>query len=159
MRFQHHSPATNGPTNGTTNAIYPDGPGYRPSHQTSGSLMAPRRLITAATLLGFGLNLASCGGFVADHWPHWAGGLPADVPPRPGTPGYADFVAHGQPKPDAKPETKQEPGATAADAQSGAQQAPVAPGSAAPAPAARVRSGAPGDDGLQDSSVVNGGLY
>src|SRR4029077_7467601 len=96
MRFQHHSPATNG----HTNAIYPDGLGYRPSRQTSGSLMASRRLITAATLLGFGLNLASCGGFVADHWPHWAGGLPADVPPRPGTPGYADFVAHGQSKPD-----------------------------------------------------------
>jgi hypothetical protein len=118
--------------------------------------MAPKRLITAATLLGFGLNLASCGGFVADHWPHWAGGLPADVPPRPGTPGYADFVAHGQPKPDAKPETKQEPEATGAAVQDGAQQAPA---SAAPAPAAPVRSGVPGDDGLQDSSVVNGGLY
>jgi hypothetical protein len=114
--------------------------------------MAPKRLITAATLLGFGLNLASCGGFVADHWPHWAGGLPADVPPRPGTPGYADFVAHGQAQPDAKPETKetkQEPAATAAAVQNGAQQAPVAP----------ARAGAPGDDGLQDSSVVNGGLY
>ena len=122
--------------------------------------MAPRRLITAATLLGLGLNLASCGGFVADHWPHWAGGLPADVPPRPGTPGYADFVAHGQPKPDAKPETKQEPAATAAAVQSSAQQAPIAPASAAPAPpAAPVRGGAPSDDGLQDSSVVNGGLY
>src|ERR1700751_3386564 len=147
MRFQHHSPATNGPPNGTTNAIHPDGLGYRPSHQTSGSLMAPRRLITAATLLGFGLNLASCGGFVADHWPHWAGGLPADVPPRPGTPGYADFVAHGQPKPDAKPENKQEPATKAAAAQSGAEQAPVAPGSPAPAPAAPVRGGAPGGDG------------
>jgi len=155
MRFQHHSPATNGPTN----AIYPDGLGYRPSRQTSGSLMASRRLITAATLLGFGLNLASCGGFVADHWPHWAGGLPADVPPRPGTPGYADFVAHGQSKPDAKPEPNQEPAATAAAVQSGAQQAPVAPVSAAPAPAAPVRGGAPGDDSSQDSSVVNGGLY
>lgn len=121
--------------------------------------MAPKRLITAAILLGFGLSLASCGGFVADHWPHWAGGLPADVPPRPGTPGYADFVAHGQPKPDAKPETKQEPEATGAAVQDGAQQAPVAPASAAPAPAAPVRSGVPGDDGLQDSSVVNGGLY
>ena len=151
MRFQHHSPATNG----STNAVHPDGMGYRPSHQTSGSLMAPRRLITAVTLLGFGLNLASCGGFVADHWPHWAGGLPADVPPRPGTPGYADFVAHGQPKPD----PKQEPAATAAAVQSGAQQAPVAPVSAAPAPAAPIRGSAPGDDGLQDSSVVNGGLY
>ena len=155
MRFQHHSPATNGPTNGSTNAIYPDGMGYRPSHQTSGSLMAPRRLITAATLLGFGLNLAGCGGFVADHWPHWAGGLPADVPPRPGTPGYADFVAHGQSKPDAK----QEPAATAAAVQSGAQQAPVAPVSAAPAPAAPIRGSASGDDGFRDSSVVNGGLY
>jgi hypothetical protein len=151
MRFQHHSPATNG----STNAIYPDGMGYKPSHQTSGSLMAPRRLITAATLLGFGLNLAGCGGFVADHWPHWAGGLPADVPPRPGTPGYADFVAHGQSKPD----PKQEPAATASSVQSGAQQAPVAPVSAAPAPAAPIRGSAPGDDGLQDSSVVNGGLY
>jgi hypothetical protein len=151
MRFQHHSPATNG----STNAIYPDGMGYKPSHQTSGSLMAPRRLITAATLLGFGLNLAGCGGFVADHWPHWAGGLPADVPPRPGTPGYADFVAHGQSKPD----PKQEPAATASAVQSGAQQAPVAPVSAAPAPAAPIRGSAPGDDGLQDSSVVNGGLY
>ncbi len=139
MRFQHHSPATN--------AIHPDGA----SHQTSGSLMALKRLITAATLLGFGLNLASCGGFVADHWPHWAGGLPADVPPRPGTPGYADFIAHGQSKPETKPETKQEPAATAAAVQNGAQQAP-----AAPAPA---RAAAPGDDGLQDSSVVNGGLY
>src|SRR5215831_2450630 len=116
MRFQHHSPATNGPTN----AIHPGGLGYRSSHQTSGSLMAPKRLITAATLLGFGLNLASCGGFVADHWPHWAGGLPADVPPRPGTTGYAEFVAHGQ----SKPEPQQQP--TAAAAQSGAQQAPVA---------------------------------
>jgi len=58
--------------------------------------MTPKRFITAATLLGFGLNLAGCGGFVADHWPHWAGGLPADVPPRPGAPGYEEFVAHGQ---------------------------------------------------------------
>ena len=115
--------------------------------------MAPKRLITAATLLGFGLNLASCGGFVADHWPHWAGGMPADVPPRPGAPGYEEFIAHGQPK----PQPKQEPTATATAAQSGAQQAPVAPAPAAPAPP--VRAAAPGDDVLQDSSVVNGGLY
>src|SRR5436309_13530534 len=81
------------------------------SHQRFGSLMAPRRLIAATTLLGFGLCLASCGSFVADHWPHWAGGMPADVPPRPGTPGYADFIAHGQAKAEqAKPEpAKAEP--------------------------------------------------
>jgi hypothetical protein len=122
--------------------------------------MAPKRLITAAILLGFGLSLASCGGFVADHWPHWAGGLPDDVPPRPGTAGYADFIAHGQPKPEAKPEAKEEPTATAAAAQSGAQQGAVAPASAAPAlRAGPARAAAPGDDGSQDSSVVNGGLY
>jgi hypothetical protein len=116
--------------------------------------MAPKRLITAATLLGFGLNLASCGGFVADHWPHWAGGMPADVPPRPGSPGYEEFIAHGQPK----PEPKQEPTAAAAAVQSGAQQAPIAPAPAVPA-AATVRAASPGDDALQDPSVVNGGLY
>jgi hypothetical protein len=113
--------------------------------------MTPKRFITAATLLGFGLNLAGCGGFVADHWPHWAGGLPVDAPPRPGAPGYEEFVAHGQ----SKPEPKQEPAATAAAAQSGAPLA--SPASAAPAPP--VRAAAPGDDGLQDSNVVNGGLY
>src|SRR5689334_24667738 len=102
MRFQHHSAATN--------AIHSLQHGIsRSLPQRSGRLMAPRRLITAATLLGFGLHLASCGGFVADHWPHWAGGTPADVPPRPGAPGYSEFIAHGQ----AAPETKQQPAATA----------------------------------------------
>jgi len=110
-------------------------------------------------LLGFGLNLASCGGFVADHWPHWAGGMPADVPPRPGAPGYAEFVAHGQ----AVPEAKQPPAAAA----QGAVQ-PVAategPAASAPAPAfappaTPVRAAAPDSDVPQDSNVVNGGLY
>ena len=120
--------------------------------------MAPRRLIAAATLLGFGLNLASCGGFVADHWPHWAGGLPADVPPRPGTPGYAEFIAHGQPV----PELKQEPAATAV--QTGAEQAPAAPAPRAAPQPSQVRAVAPDavvpdNDAPHDSSVVNGGLY
>jgi hypothetical protein len=116
--------------------------------------MAPKWLITAATLLGFGLNLASCGSFVADHWPHWAGGMPADAPPRPGAPGYEEFIAHGQSKPDAKQE------ATAAAVQSGAPQAPVAPAPAAPvSPAPPPGGAAPAADVLQDSSVVNGGLY
>jgi hypothetical protein len=114
--------------------------------------MAPGRLIAAATLLGLGLNLASCGGFVADHWPHWAGGLPADVPPRPGTPGYAEFIAHGQPT----PEAKQQPPAAAV--QTGAEQVPPAPAPSAAQPAT-VRAVAPDNDAPQDSSVVNGGLY
>jgi hypothetical protein len=58
-------------------------------------------LVKAAIMLGLALNLASCGGFVADHWPHWAGGTPEGVPPRPGAPGYAEFIAHGQAKPQA----------------------------------------------------------
>jgi hypothetical protein len=125
--------------------------------------MAPRRLITAVTLLGFGLNLAGCGGFVADHWPHWAGGMPADVPPRPGSPGYAEFIAHGQPT----PEPKQEPGAAIQGSvqqdtvqQSIVQQGAAAPVSAAAAPpAAPVRAAVPDNDVPQDSNVVNGGLY
>jgi hypothetical protein len=55
------------------------------------------RPISAALILAMGLALAGCtpfAGFVADHWPRWAGGMPPDVPPRPGTPGYEEFIAH-----------------------------------------------------------------
>jgi hypothetical protein len=119
--------------------------------------MAPRRLITAVTLLGFGLNLAGCGGFVADHWPHWAGGMPADVPPRPGSPGYAEFIAHGQ----AVPEAKQPPAAQSAVQPVAATEAPAASAAAAAsaAPAAPIRAAVPDSDVTQDSSVVKGGLY
>src|SRR5271154_1409443 len=66
--------------------------------------------LTAAILLALASALGSCGGggspegfsaYVADHWPHWAGGMPDDVPPRPGAPGYDEFVAHGQASQDA----------------------------------------------------------
>jgi hypothetical protein len=130
------------------------------SYQISAASMAPRRLITAATLLGFGLGLASCGGFVADHWPHWAGGMPADVPPRPGAPGYGEFIAHGQ----AAPEVKQQTPAVAG-VQGTVQPGAAMPAAAASAPAAPEPSGAPvrapiaDSDVTQDSSVVNGGLY
>jgi hypothetical protein len=121
--------------------------------------MALKRLITAAPLLGFALHLASCGSFVADHWPHWAGGLPVDAPPRPGTPGYADFIAHGQPIAD-KQEGKQEPAPAAAAVQIGTPQASVAPAPAAPAvPEAPVRAAAPDSATGPDSGVVKGGLY
>ena len=120
--------------------------------------MMLKRLFTAAILLGIGLNLASCGGFVADHWPHWAGGLPADAPPRPGTAGYADFVAHGQ----AKPETvstaaPQAPMAATANAPTPATPA-AAPSPQAPA-APTVATPTNDDDVRENSSVVKGGLY
>ncbi|MGN6749273.1 MAG: hypothetical protein ACTHJS_11835 [Xanthobacteraceae bacterium] len=85
--------------------------------------------------------------------------MPADVPPRPGTPGYAEFVAHGQ----AVPEAKQPPAATAQGAvqPAAATEAPAAsaPAPASAAPAAPIRAAAPDGDMTQDSSVVKGGLY
>ena len=65
--------------------------------------MIVKRHIAVAILLTLGPVLGSCSGFagtVADNWPHWAGGMPADVPPRPGAPGYNEFIAHGQAGPD-----------------------------------------------------------
>jgi hypothetical protein len=62
--------------------------------------MTVKRLVAAAFAFGLGLLLGSCSAtsdFVSDYWPHFAGGEPAGVPPRPGTPGYAAFIAHGQP--------------------------------------------------------------
>ena len=59
-----------------------------------------KSLIAPVAVLFLSLTLCSCSsfsGYVADHWPRWAGGMPDDVPPRPGTPGYDEFVAHGQP--------------------------------------------------------------
>ena len=103
--------------------------------------MMVKRLSVALMGLGLGLSLGSCGpvaGFTADHWPHWAGGLPTGTPPRPGTPGYADYVAHRQ----AETEPAK-PAATSATA-----NAPAA----APAAAVEPQS----DD---DRPVTRGGLY
>jgi hypothetical protein len=112
--------------------------------------MIVKRIIVAASVLCLGAVLGSCSpfsGYVADHWPRWAGGMPEDVPPRPGAPGYDEFVAHGQADTDAtKP------------AASGVQPAaPAAKAKAQVAPAAQVTpsSGAPADD----PSTVRGGLY
>jgi hypothetical protein len=84
--------------------------------------------------------------------------MPADVPPRPGAPGYGEFIAHGQ----AAPEVKQQPPAAAVQGtfQPGAATpaAASAPAASAP-PAAPVRGAVPDSDVTQDSSVVNGGLY
>jgi hypothetical protein len=41
-----------------------------------------------------GMLLASCasGGAIGDIIPHWAGGLPKNAPPRPGTPEYEAYI-------------------------------------------------------------------
>ena len=85
--------------------------------------MMVKRLSVALMGLGLGLLLGSCGpvaGFTADHWPHWAGGLPTGTPPRPGTPAYADYVAHRQ------AETEPPPPAANAVANAPAVPAPAA---------------------------------
>jgi hypothetical protein len=101
--------------------------------------MMIKRLSVALIGLGLGLLLGSCGavsGFPADHWPHGAGGRPAGIPPRPGTPGYDDYVAHRQ--------AETEPAKPAAV--SAKTNAPAAPAPAEPQ----------GDD---DVAVTRGGLY
>jgi hypothetical protein len=94
-----------------------------------------RRLGAASVVLCLAAMLGACtpfAGYVADHVPHWAGGLPPDAPPRPGAPGYDDFVAHGQPQPQSAP-------APASDASAGPATGTVAaPGAAANAPQAKV---------------------
>jgi hypothetical protein len=45
----------------------------------------------AMLLVCLALTLASCAATIADNLPVWAGGLPAGVPPRPGTPEYEEY--------------------------------------------------------------------
>jgi len=94
------------------------------------------RFLAAAIVLGLGLTLGSCGSFVADRWPHWAGGLPSDAPPRPGAPGYEEFVAH-------RPVNKE---AAAPEVAAGQSNAPAA-------------AAVPGNRPADDRSAVEGGLY
>jgi len=78
------------------------------SHDVEVRVQAPRiinRPFVPAIVLLVGLGLGSCtpiSVFVSDRWPTWAGGMPNDVPPRPGAPGYDQFLLHQQGK-DAAP--------------------------------------------------------
>jgi len=143
----------------------------RPARQSSRPAAAcgtVKRSIAAAVMLGIGAMLGSCAGatsedgfsaYVADHWPHWAGGLPSDVPPRPGSPGYNQFIAHGQADQDVRPPASTA-NATAVPVTPVFQTAPSAPAAAAEqvrpaAPSAQ----APPQSATEDSNVVRGGLY
>ncbi|MBH5401165.1 hypothetical protein HZZ13_25765 [Bradyrhizobium sp. CNPSo 4010] len=61
--------------------------------------MRSRSLSIAAALALLAPNLAGCGTVneklsagMGDYVPQWAGGLPADAPPRPGTPQYDAYM-------------------------------------------------------------------
>jgi hypothetical protein len=99
--------------------------------------MTLRQLTAAFVGLSLGLALGACSStssYVSDHWPHWAGGMPEGVPPRPGAPGYDEFIAHQQAAQDA-----------ARPAVTGATTAPQpAPGAGSPP---------------SDAAVARGGLY
>jgi len=105
---------------------------------------ARTRVFTAIAILGLSIGLGGCSsfsGFVADNWPHWAGGMPNDVPPRPGSPGYDEFIAHGKASSNASaPEGKAEP---------------VFATRPAPAEAKRAPQPTPQESG----DALNGGLY
>jgi hypothetical protein len=61
--------------------------------------MTPRQFVVLLALALFACGLSGCGTInekisngMGDYIPHWAGGLPADVPPRRGTPQYDEYM-------------------------------------------------------------------
>jgi hypothetical protein len=138
--------------------------------------MVIRRFVAVALVLGSASMMGACSPFsssMADMWPHWAGGEPAGLPPRPGEPGYDQYIAHGQPN-------QTPPAAPGAPAAAGpAQQAPagttatiaeersVAQQQKPPAFAEPRRDDGgdteplpdPAEPPANDSGVVRGGLY
>jgi len=67
-------------------------------------------MLTCALLCLVGLLLPSCAGKTAGErladMPHWMGGMPADVPPRRGTPEYDAWMA-ARAQEAARPKTEQ----------------------------------------------------
>jgi hypothetical protein len=154
--------------------------------------MIVKRLLAAGIVLALGAPLGACGDFagrVADSVPHWAGGLPPDAPPRPGAPGYEEFIAHGEPAQNATPATDAATGATTGTSQATSAVPAGPPGKAAngkklsaktqngkngkvqigqvqsapPRAEAEPEREAPADPvetpPAEDTSVVKGGLY
>ncbi len=136
------------------------------------AMIRKRSLAAAAAVLWLAPMLGSCGGFVADHWPHWAGGLPPDAPPRPGAPGYEEFIAHGE-APPAPSAAAAAAGAAAAVAETQAGSVPTEKAGGGKVHVGRVQSVPPQQTIQQenvqpeavtaappdDASVTRGGLY
>lgn len=55
-------------------------------------------VLTSGVLSGCGSISSFMAGGMADLLPSWAGGLPADAPPRPGTPEYEAYLKRGNPQ-------------------------------------------------------------
>jgi hypothetical protein len=138
--------------------------------------MIRKRYTVVAILFCLGPSLGSCGGassggftgYVADHWPRWAGGMPDDVPPRPGAPGYNEFVSHDGADRDAA-KSVVGPGAPAPEfVATGTAAAGKKAAATAAKPIVQPASAPQGlppkvqpaeDQPPQDSSAVKGGLY
>ena len=96
-----------------------------------------QRFFAPTLVLLTGLALGSCASVsatVSDNWPTWAGGMPKDVPPRPGAPGYQEFLVHQQGK-DVTPPAAAAPAGNA-NAQAAAPAAAQPPSNQGAAPGA-----------------------
>lgn len=123
-----------------------------------------KRIVAPTIVLCACLVLASCSsfaGFVSDHWPTWAGGMPKDVPPRPGEPGYQAFIAHDQGGQGAASPNATAPGVTpaVATALGGAAAAPAAGNVNMRAMPLDQRAVPPGNRQTNDQAAAPGGLY
>jgi hypothetical protein len=133
---------------------------HRGSNLTVGTT---KRLCTLTAALCVFLTLGACGsfsGFVSDTWPTWAGGMPRDVPPRPGAPGYEEFIAHQQ-RQDVPPNAAAVPGAPPGTAAPAAPAAAPGTTAAVPPPAGSANTPRlpPAYARPDDRSATQGGLY
>ena len=104
--------------------------------------LGPVLLVFSSLCLG---SCASVSATVSDHWPTWAGGMPNDVPPRPGAPGYDEFLAH-----------QQRQDAAAASPPAGAKTQPT---SVVASPNKVSGRPPPANQPAENSGAVQGGLY
>jgi hypothetical protein len=90
--------------------------------------------------------------------------MPDDVPPRPGAPGYNEFISHDGADPEAAKSSIVGTGApapqfVATGTAATGKKAPAAAAKPMVQPASEPQVPPPEDQPSQDSSVVKGGLY
>jgi hypothetical protein len=97
----------------------------------------PRRFRSIVSLLALAAGLAGCGTVneklsagMGDYVPQWAGGLPADAPPRPGTPQYDAYMKERErkrlmPAADREKEEQAQKGATGSCGRTARSLAPL----------------------------------